>query len=381
MKFINPYDLAFILNFDDLDGYNLKKFKKKLFAELELFDNEIKIKNKNYSKSECLKIINEIESNKKLLNIYYAVTLNEELNNFLYGIFNKQYLKRIKHDLEVEEKVTREFIIPYIKNTFIKIYKEAFVDNELSILKLSIPVGEDQREDIYAPIYKILKNKEIELTDLKNNFYDIAIIKNIIDIEKINSLPSYFNKIIDDIAYAIRNLSIDSWNDKKDINLALALIDLTLKIDTSIKIKEKFRKDKSDLITVNREHDSHKKILEINAIMENKNTTFNQKLQSILLRINNINNDNLIAKATFNLVMKNLDKNTDELIGSFSSLKQVLNRLLIISSDLEFKNIVNKNLNDLDLVENKIEEANNRNDYSWIWWIVGFFIIANMFGK
>jgi len=211
-------------------------------------------------------------------------------------------------------------------------------------------------EDIYTPVYKILKNEEIELINLKNSFYDINHIQNIIDIEKINSLPNYFNKIRDDIAYAIRNLSIDSWNDKNNMDVALKLIDLALRIKISTKVKEKFLSDKKDLTKINKERYSHKKILEINNLMKDNYKSFNQKLESVLSIINVVSKDDLIARATFNLVMNNLDKNTDELISSFSSLKRVLNRLLIISSDWEFKNIIHKNLEDLELLESKVNK-------------------------
>jgi len=378
MKYINPYDLAFVIQFNDLDGQNLKKFKRRFFAELELFDEEIKIKNRVFSKSECVEVINEIDNNKRLLNIYFAVYYNDELNNFLYGIYNKSYLKKIKNDLAVEEKVTKDFISPYIKEILTKVYKSAFLNNEQEILSLDIPLEEKYKEEIYTSVYKILKSYENDLIELKKEYsYNLNDIKKIIDINKINILPNYFKKIIDDIAYAIRNLSIDSWNDKEDMNLALSLIDFALQLNISSKVKEKFLNDKNDLNKVKKERYSHDIILKIDNIMKDYYKSFNQKLEEILRILNSAKKDDLIARATFNIIMNYInekDNGADELVQAIPNFKNILNKLNIISNDFEFKQVINSNLRDLETIDNKINSNNDEDDYSWVWWVVGIFI-------
>lgn len=252
MKFINPYDLAFNIKFNNLGKKNIKKFKKILFSELDLFDEEINIKNKTFTKNECYETINEIEKNKDLLSIYSAIYSKNELNNFLYDIYNKNFLKKITLYLSQKKCPIREFIAKHSKHIFSKAYKQAYLENDKNILSLNLELDLEYMEFIYSPVYKILKNEENELFNLKiNSSYGFYDIEKIIDIEKINSLPDYFNKIRTSIAYTIRDLSIDRWNNKNNITLALKIIDFSLKIKTSKKENDEFLSTKKDLKKIN----------------------------------------------------------------------------------------------------------------------------------
>ena len=41
MEFLNPFDLAKSIDIDNISSSSLKKFKRRLLAELDLSDNEI----------------------------------------------------------------------------------------------------------------------------------------------------------------------------------------------------------------------------------------------------------------------------------------------------------------------------------------------------
>jgi len=197
-------------------------------------------------------------------------------------------------------------------------------------------------------------------------------------------MPNYFRKIIDDIAYAIRNLSIDSWNDKEDMNLALSLINFALKLNVSSKVKEKFLSDKNDLNKVKKERYSHDIILKIDNIMKDYYKSFNQKLEEILRILNTVKKDDLIARATFNIIMNYInekDNGTNELVQAIPNFKNILNKLNMISNDFEFKQVINSNLRDLETIDSKINSNNDEDDYSWVWWIVGIFIFLSIINK
>ena len=70
MIFLNPYDLADAIGFEKVNPDNLKIFKKQVLTELDLLDDEIKINDTVFSKSNCLEVFSVIDSNKKTLEYF-----------------------------------------------------------------------------------------------------------------------------------------------------------------------------------------------------------------------------------------------------------------------------------------------------------------------
>jgi len=255
MKYINPYEIATFIHFNDLDQTTYKKFKRRLSAELELNDDEIIINGKELHQNEIYETVDLIDRDKDLLNIFKSLYENQELHEFLNENLDLD-IKKLKNLLSLEDRKTIQFITPFLVEALSKIYKRAFLNDKIKILETEPPLDENNFEAIYEPIYQLLKNKEKELLELKNSFYDLDDVKNIIgNLKTLNSLPDYFNKIRNDIAYAIRNLSIDSWNDNEDLDLAIDLINYALKFNVNSKTKDKFLSDKDDLIRIKKERE------------------------------------------------------------------------------------------------------------------------------
>lgn len=257
MKFINPFDIAELVKFNNLTLTNFKKFKKRLQAEMELNEGIINIKSIIIQQSDIYEVLDLIDRDKEILNIYKSLYRNKHLNNYLFlngGTLNASNIKNIKNIISLEDKQIIKFITPYLINIFSKIFKEAFLKKNIDVLYVKLPIETIYIEKIYEPIYKILKNKEDEIISLKDGAYDLYKIKEVIDdIEAINSLPEYFIKIRSDISYSIRNLSIDSWNENKDLELSLKLIDLSLSFKLNNKIRSKILSDKNDLIEIKKQ--------------------------------------------------------------------------------------------------------------------------------
>ena len=255
MKYINPYEIATFIEFNNLDITTFKKFKRRLSAELELNDSRIVINGKELHQNEIYEVLDIIDRNKELLNIFKSLYDNKELNEFLNENIDTD-IKKLKNLLYLEDIKIIQFITPFLVDTLSKMYKEAFLNNEIKVLEVEPPLDESNYEVIYEPVYHLLKNKEKELLELKNNFYNLDNIKNIIgDLKTLNFLPDYFNKIRNDIAYAIRNLSIDSWNNNEDIDLAIDLINYALKFNVNSKTKDKFLSDKDDLFKIKKQRE------------------------------------------------------------------------------------------------------------------------------
>jgi hypothetical protein len=72
-------------------------------------------------------------------------------------------------------------------------------------------------------------------------------IKDLFDLGELNSLPTFADEIRTQIGYSIRSLSISIWNKQSDIKSALATINLALQINLDKEVKEKFKKDQTEL--------------------------------------------------------------------------------------------------------------------------------------
>jgi hypothetical protein len=324
MKYINVYEIANFINFNDLNITTFKKFKRRLSAEFELNDGEIFINGISISQSEMYEILDSVDRNKNLLNIYKSLYENKELNKFLMGKFNYNEIKRLKYLLSLENNKTIKFITPYLINSLSKLYKDAFLDNKIEILKIEPPISKYDYEKIYEPIYKILEDKKNELLKFENDAFNLNDVKNILgDLATLNSLPEYFTKIRNDIAYSIRNLSVNSWNDKEDLELSMDLIDYALKIKVNSKTKEKFLSDKNELGNIFNEKNENKrteKIIIIDTILKSPNFFF-QKALKILHFIDNLDysEKNKLAIPIHNLIINYLTKNPNILKSTINT--------------------------------------------------------------
>jgi hypothetical protein len=88
---------------------------------------------------------------------------------------------------------------------------------------------------------KKVENKTITSNEAYQN------LKDLFDLNELNSLPSFANEIRTQIGYSVRSLSISIWNKQSDIKTALGTINLALQIHVDKEAKEKFRQDQTEL--------------------------------------------------------------------------------------------------------------------------------------
>ena len=393
MKYINPYEIATFIQFNNLDATTFKKFKRRLFAELELGDDEIIINSVKLHQNEIYELIDSIERDKNLLNIFKSLYENKELNNFLNGKSNEN-IKRLKNILSLENKQTIDFITKYLIQILSKIYKEAFSSKyKINILQIKPPLNEKYYEQIYEPVYQLLKNQEKELINLESNYYSFDEVKKIInDVKVINSLPDYFSKIRNDIASSIRNLSIDSWNNNENLDLAMDLIKFALTFKLNNKTKNEFLSTKDELNEIHKKQEIMSNIIKVNNILKS-NKRCSKKLYHLIDLIDkikwiNILDKNQLVKSIHTLIadsneMKN-DKylvesikvnglNSSELKLIYKLLKLIAEKLLKISSDSEIHSIL---LYDIKRAEEEIIaiEKNKEEKFQGYGMIIGIIL-------
>lgn len=374
-KYINPYDIAKTIEFDNLNKENFKKFKKRVLNQLELFDDEIEIYNQKFSKNEIYEMLDAIDNDRNLLDIYFLL-YNEEknINNFLYGVRN-QNIKEVFSDIKFLDERVKIFVEPFIVERLSKIYKEAFVNKNIDILKITPPVSKIYLEQIYEPIYKMLKNIQNELLSKENQNIDFYEIQKIIgDVDFINQLPDYFDKVRNDIALIVRNLSVDVWNKNENIDLAIKLINLALKFKLNSKNKNNFLNDKKQLEELKENIKKSKYLEQIENILYSREN-FYEKIKKIhnVVQSNNEFDDELL-KYIFFMILNYIEDNKINLLekNNLKSLKNLFIFFKTRTKDYEFLNILNSNINDIIKISRKIDENTITN---FIWLIVGLIII------
>jgi len=377
MKYINPYDIAEF--FGGLSLANFKKFKKRVLNELELEDNEIVINNQKFSKNDIYEILEEIDKNKDLLNNYFALYMKKDINYFLYG--ENQNIETILAKINFLDENLKNFITPFLKDRLKEIYKNAFKNKNLTLLKFTPPISKIYLDEIYEPIYKSLKNIQNELQSKKNQRINLSNIQEIIgNIDIINQLPDYFDKRRNDIALTIRGLSVDMWNDYEDADLAIELINLALKFKLNSKNRDMFENDKKQLEKMKEKEKGNKLLKEIENIL-NSYGNFDVKLQKIKnYLLNNFINDEILNN-TFRIVFNYIKNNQVNLLllDNLNVVEKFLIFLKNNSNDYQFKEIVNSNLNDIRNIRNKIQAAKTKESFSsilsigfWICVVLGF---------
>ena len=275
----------------------------------------------------------------------------------------KKFKKRLSAELELNDN---EIIINNI----------SFQNNEIYEILDSI-----DKDKSLLNIYKSLYENQ-KLNDFLNGQLNITDIKNIIsNIKTINILPEYFTKIRSDIAYAIRNLSIDSWNDNEDLDLAIDLINYALKFKVNSKTKDKFLSDKDDLKNIREEQQLMKFLDKIDNILNDTSILFSNRIEKIIniLKQKNsgIENDT-VALMVYTLIDKYIEKNETIILLYFSDLKKIFIYLKRISLDIKLKNILHENIQIIELREKGIQK-NKENKYATYGMFIGGGIIG-LFG-
>lgn len=96
-----------------------------------------------------------------------------------------------------------------------------------------------------------LKDMEPRMQQKKYTPKDALLrIETALDTQALNDLPSFANSIRNEIASAVRSLSLHAWNEQNDILSSLALIRIALKIITTEEFKKRLLQDETELIAL-----------------------------------------------------------------------------------------------------------------------------------
>jgi len=261
MHYINPLDLL-SLNIENVSGADslaIRKAKKTLLAEIQLSDTDTIYHNgSELTKSDCLRAIDELD-NKDKKDFHLFIYQNKDLNNFLSN-GDLTFFKTYKVESIYKLPDFLNFISPYFTQRYEKLLSKNFrtknIANVKVLLSLKPIVNESYFEDCYKSTYAVIKEIENEIIqttkDIENkksrhidsSFQELSdLIRNKVNVELINLLPSYFQSLRNQLAQTIRNLARDLNNDPYNkYKPAFEIIEIANRLSTDGLIKQTITK-------------------------------------------------------------------------------------------------------------------------------------------
>lgn len=166
--------------------------------------------------------------------------------------------------------------------------------------------------------------KQVEKKEIQSNAI-ISKVNSLFLISELNGLPNIFDEIREQLALAIRGLSVAVWNEKNDIDVSISLIQIAQKINLTTEIKSQINKAYEELRQLrDKQAEPIIQVLQgINATITKVNSTYGQTVNTD--RVKEVLND--IFKNDVILSLKN--------VSSTPKLK-VVNELKMILAILPY---------------------------------------------
>ena len=277
VKFISPYfapkfDKALLVAFEN-DNTDLTKSILSTSSLISQPDLNIAFKSVSINIQNKIAEIDEITNDIKNEESAYEEDNIEEVVQLVKEHFPTNTINCLPQYFESQIlKIATS--INYLSNSIWDAFVSTQVPNDLTEYLLTLNIGgldrptfEDNFEIINkknnerieqaknAPLLKKWATVLLSVRDVIKNVENNTLssseayqnIKDLFDLNELNSLPSFADEIKTQIGYSIRSLSISIWNKQSDIKSALATINLALQINVDKEAKEKFKQDQTEL--------------------------------------------------------------------------------------------------------------------------------------
>jgi tetratricopeptide (TPR) repeat protein len=261
LNYINPIELLNLYTnlSSGLDGQTILKAKKTLLAEIELSDNDTIFYNRiELTKSDCLRVIDDLDHKDKR-DFHLFIYENSDLNHFLTS-GNLNFFRTFKTESIYKLQDFIDFISPYFSVQYAKALSRNFKTNNFnnvkSLLSVKPIVNDSYIEDCYKSTYATLKEIENEIIKItkdiefkksehiKDDFSELPkLIKQKVNIDLINLLPSYFQSLRNQFAETNKILAVTLNNAPySKYRPAFELIEIANAIQTDGLAKQKITK-------------------------------------------------------------------------------------------------------------------------------------------
>ena len=271
-QFINPVDILNLAATDltTIDDTSIRRAKKVVLAEIDLSDDGFfNYHGQQLTRADCERAIDDLEQRDKL-EFYHFIANHPTLSRFLLN-GDESFFTAFRHESIYKLPEFVRFISPYFATAYDSILWKAWQRNDGSFSQL-IAIEPIVTPDDIETSCKTLRNalvRQVEdvlaITDeVKDTSREIDInaivarLEILMDKERLNTLPPYFQEIRNKMAIALRNLSVEINNTRINLAVAKQLHQdiLTLKIDGVA--KETILKDYEVLLNIEQEQKAAK---------------------------------------------------------------------------------------------------------------------------
>ena len=227
MVFINPIEILDLqyAQIASIDDNVIKKAKRKLFAEIDLSDEQyLNYKGYNLTKSDCENAIDELTNNPKKEYYFQLATTFQSLNDYL-TTGDKNFFLHRKQESIYHLTDFINFINPAFAQNFDRSLVQSFKDEDeellASILRAYTLINPTSINKAFKSLSFELQNRISDIDKIRNDIktgesdWDDENIELIVDlinesfpIEILNTLPNYFQSQRNKIAGSINFLQL-----------------------------------------------------------------------------------------------------------------------------------------------------------------------------
>jgi len=246
-QFINPVEILHLAATDltTIDDTLVKRGRKAVLAEIELSDDGFfDYHGQQLTRADCERVIDELEQRDKL-EFYHFIANHAALSKFLLQ-GDEGFFTAFRHESIYKLPDFVRFISPYFAAAYDSMLWKAWQRNDGSFSQLTAIDPVIVPDDTEAS-YKTLRNALVrqvedvlalteEVKDTKKEIDINAVVeraKILMDKERLNTLPPYFQELRNKMAIALRNFSVEINNTRANLPVAKQLHQdiLLLKID------------------------------------------------------------------------------------------------------------------------------------------------------
>ena len=246
MRFVNPFDLI------DIDGSGvpssneIRKSKRKGLLKFKLADgNSIMVDGRSIQRSDFLRAADDL-ADEQVREFYFLLhKKHPKLNRFLlHGDVN--FFIDYDHESLFEYQPFVEFVSPYFAYQYDQLLKSALEDRDQSLVSLlssrHLMVTPGDRPALYREAEQHIERLVEDMNEIKNRLDGAeqaspgavrSEMSGSIPVDLLNALPSDLRGGRDQLATALRNLSVAIFNELDDVQLARDSIRAAGMLDTS----------------------------------------------------------------------------------------------------------------------------------------------------
>lgn len=271
-QFINPVDILNLAATDltTIDDTSIKRAQKAVLAEIDLSDDGFfNYHGQQLTRADCERAIDELEQRDKL-EFYHFIANHAALSKFLLN-GDESFFTAFRHESIYKLPEFVRFISPYFATAYDGMLWKAWQRNDGSFGQL-IAIEPIVTPDDIETSCKTLRNalvRQVEdvlaiTAEVKDTSREIDInaiiarVEILMDKERLNTLPPYFQEVRNKMAIAVRNLSVEINNTRINLPVAKQMHQdiLLLKIDGVA--KETIVKDYEVLLNIEQEQKAAK---------------------------------------------------------------------------------------------------------------------------